>query len=249
MKSKMRLSGNRTIIGIICIVLALGITFGIAPLVNKIADRKIDVVVMKNKVERGHMITEEDVVYQSVGAQNLSSKTITNAEAAVGKYASTTLYPSQILISDQVTAGGNSADEVLNSLNGTKVAISVNAGTLANIVSDKIENGDIVSAIVYDKTEDKYYTPAALKYLQVITTTTSEGVDMDEKTNSEQSVTVTLLVTPDQAELLARYNSTTTIHFALVCRGDKEIAGQFIQAQDEYLNSHPVDETGEEDDG
>lgn len=30
MKSKMRITGNRTVIGIICIVLALGITFGIA---------------------------------------------------------------------------------------------------------------------------------------------------------------------------------------------------------------------------
>ena len=34
MKNKMRITGNRTVIGIICIVLALGITFGIAPLVN-----------------------------------------------------------------------------------------------------------------------------------------------------------------------------------------------------------------------
>ena len=41
MKSKMRITGNRTVIGIICIVLALGITFGIAPLVNRFTDRKV----------------------------------------------------------------------------------------------------------------------------------------------------------------------------------------------------------------
>lgn len=47
MKSKMRITGNRTMIGIICIVLALGITFGIAPLVNRFTDRKVEVVQVK----------------------------------------------------------------------------------------------------------------------------------------------------------------------------------------------------------
>ena len=61
MKSKMRITGNRTVIGIICIVLALGITFGIAPLVNRFTDRKVEVVQVKQDVERGHLITEDDV--------------------------------------------------------------------------------------------------------------------------------------------------------------------------------------------
>ena len=61
MKSKMRITGNRTVIGIICIVLALGITFGIAPLVNRFTDRKVEVVQVKQNVERGHLITEDDV--------------------------------------------------------------------------------------------------------------------------------------------------------------------------------------------
>lgn len=86
MKSKMRITGNRTVIGIICIVLALGITFGIAPLVNRFTDRKVEVVQVKQNVERGHLITEDDVELVKVGALNLSDRTVKNRKYVVGKY-------------------------------------------------------------------------------------------------------------------------------------------------------------------
>ena len=35
---------NRTVIGIVCIVLAIAVTFVVSPLVNKIADQKTEVV-------------------------------------------------------------------------------------------------------------------------------------------------------------------------------------------------------------
>ena len=92
MKSKMRITGNRTVIGIICIVLALGITFGIAPLVNRFTDRKVEVVQVKQDVERGHLITEDDVELVKVGALNLSDRTVKNRKYVVGKYAATNLY-------------------------------------------------------------------------------------------------------------------------------------------------------------
>ena len=235
MKNRNRIAGNRTIIGIVCVLLALGITFGVAPLVTRFADRKVNVVVMKNSVERGHVISEDDVEMKSVGAQNLSAKTIAKKELVVGKYAATALFEGQMLLIDHISGMGNSAESVMSSLNGTKVAVSVNVTNFANSVSDKIGNGDVVSAIVYDRQNDEYYIPSELKYVKVITTTSNTGVDKDERPDAEQSVTVTLLVTPKQAEILAKYNHMSFIHFALVCRGDKEIADQFIKAQDEYL--------------
>ena len=98
MKSKMRITGNRTVIGVICIVLALGITFGIAPLVNRFTDRKVEVVQVKQNVERGHLITEDDVELVKVGALNLSDRTVKNKKYVVGKYAATNLYAGQIMI-------------------------------------------------------------------------------------------------------------------------------------------------------
>ena len=52
---------NRTIIGIVCIVLALVVTFGVSPLVNRISDQKTDIVRVKNTIERGQQITANDL--------------------------------------------------------------------------------------------------------------------------------------------------------------------------------------------
>ena len=88
---------------------------------------------------------------------------------------------------------------------------------------------------------DKYmsYTPDELQYVRVITATTSDGIDKDEAENGK-SATITVLVTPEQAELLAQYNSVTSLHFALVYRGDKEKADAFIKVQDDYLKNNPI---------
>ena len=169
MKSKMRITGNRTVIGIICIVLALGITFGIAPLVNRFTDRKVEVVQVKQNVERGHLITEDDVELVKVGALNLSDRTVKNKKYVVGKYAATNLYAGQIMIADLVAEKSNSADDVLSALDGTKVAISVNIASFAQGLSNKLRNGDIVSVIVYDKETNQSHVPPELRYVKVIT--------------------------------------------------------------------------------
>ena len=199
MKSKMRITGNRTVIGIICIVLALGITFGIAPLVNRFTDRKVEVVQVKQNVERGHLITEDDVELVKVGALNLSDRTVKNKKYVVGKYAATNLYAGQIMIADLVAEKSNSADDVLSALDGTKVAISVNIASFAQGLSNKLRNGDIVSVIVYDKETNQSHVPPELRYVKVITTTTGDSVDSDRKTDATQAITVTLLASPDQA--------------------------------------------------
>ncbi len=238
-KKKIRISGNRTIIGVICIVLALIITFGVAPLVNKLADQKVDIVRLKQDVARGQIITAEDLEIARVGAYNLPANVITDGTTVVGKYAATDLYTGDYLFASKLSSDNKSADDVLLGLNG-KVAISVGIGSFAEGLSNKLENGDIVSVIIYDKDQYMSYTPAELKYVKVITTTTSDGIDKDEAVNGEKSETVTLLVTPEQAELLAQYNSVTTLHFALVYRGDTSKADEYIKVQDDYLKANPI---------
>ena len=67
---------NRTIIGIVCIVLALILTFAIAPLVNKMAESKVDIVRMKKDVVQGHQISENDIEVVKVGGYNLPADVI-----------------------------------------------------------------------------------------------------------------------------------------------------------------------------
>lgn len=231
---------SRTVIGVVCIVLALVITFGVAPLVNRITDQKVDIVRLKQDVARGQQITEADIEIVNVGAYNLPGNVIKDSTAVVGKYAATDLYAGDYLFSGKLSTESKSAEDVLLSLNGSKVAISVNISDFASGLSDKLENGDIVSVIVYDKDDDRSYVPAALQYVKVITTTTSDGIDKDQATEGGKAATITMLVTPEQAELLAYYNSTTELHFSLVYRGDTENAQAYIKAQDEYLAQNPI---------
>ena len=74
---------NRTIIGIVCIVLALILTFAIAPLVNKMAESRVDIVRMKNDVIQGHQISENDVETVKVGGYNLPADVIQKKENVV----------------------------------------------------------------------------------------------------------------------------------------------------------------------
>lgn len=81
---KVKVSGkpfsSRTVIGIVCIVLAFAITFGVAPLVNRFTDRKVDIVRLKSDVGRGQIITANDIEIVNVGAHNLPSSVIKDSK-------------------------------------------------------------------------------------------------------------------------------------------------------------------------
>ena len=244
---------SRTVIGVVCIVLALLITFGVAPLVNRFTDQKVDIVRLKADVHRGQIITADHLEIVKVGSYNLPNNVIKDRKEVVGKYAATDLYTGDYIFASKISADSRSADDVLLGLSGEKVVVSVSVANFAAGLSDKLENGDIVSVIIYDKDQYTSYIPAELKYVRVITTTTNDGIDKDELVEGGKSATVTLLVTPEQAELLAHYDSVTTIHFSLVYRGDADKADAYIKVQDDYLKNNPINntpkETEEENDG
>ena len=76
---------NRTILGLICIGLALALAFGIAPLVNGLSDNKIEIVRVCREVRQGHRITEEDVEIVTVGSYHLPQDVLTDPDAVIGK--------------------------------------------------------------------------------------------------------------------------------------------------------------------
>lgn len=116
---------NRTVIGIICIVAALAICFGIAPVVNHFADRKADIVRLTANVQRGHVITETDVEVVTVGSYNLPTGLITKTSDVIGKTAGADLYAGDYISVAKLSDGKQNASDVLQTLDGTKVAVSV----------------------------------------------------------------------------------------------------------------------------
>ena len=227
--------GNRTVIGVICIVAALVICFGVAPLVNKISDGTTKVVRVITPVLSGAQISEADVKIEEVGSKGLPEGVITKLEDVVGKYATCDLHAGDYVMPGKVSAEIDGTAKILTNLNGDEKVISVTIGSFAQGLSGKLQAGDIVSVLVYDAAEDKSTTPKELQYLKVITSTTSAGVDKENVTDNAQPVTVTLLVNQKQAELLAKYEKTSTMHFTLEYRGDPEMAQNYLNTQADYF--------------
>ena len=231
---------NRTIIGIVCIVLALVVTFAVAPLVNRMAESKIDIVRMTKDVVQGHQISENDIEVVKVGGYNLPADVILKKENVVGRFATTDLKAGDYLLPSKLTGTSDKANDVFRTLDGTKQAISITIQTFAGGLSGKLQNGDIVQLVVYENDRSEAFIPGGLTYVKVITTTTAEGADKDELTVNEDGTyelpsTVTLLVNQAQAKLLVEYENKGRIHADLVYRGDESTAQKFLEAQDEYF--------------
>lgn len=246
---------NRTIIGIVCIVLALVVTFAVAPLVNKLSDSRTDIVRLKNDIVQGHMIQESDIEVVTVGSTGLPTNIITKKEAVVGKFAACDLKANTDLLQSMISDKSDSADDVFHTLDGTKQAISITISSFAGGLSGKLENGDIVSLVIFENETNEATIPGGLTYVKVITTTTAEGFDKDELTPNEDGTyelptTLTLLVNPTQAKMLVEYENRGVIHADLVYRGDSKTAQKFLDAQDLYfeLLAEKEDEETEEPD-
>lgn len=229
---------NRTILGIICIVLAIAIMFGAAPLVNVMTADKVEIVRFRRDVPQGTRITAEDVAVVEVGKTGLQDNAVKELKTVVGKYAACDIKAGSNVLSSYLTDTADSADDVFRTLDGSRQAMSITIGSFANGLSGKLKNGDIVSILVTQ--EKKTVIPAELTYVKVITTTTAEGTDKDKLSQNEDGTyelpkTVTLLVNPTQATLLAGYEASGEMHLSLVYRGDEEIATQFLQAQEKVF--------------
>lgn len=232
---------NRTVIGIICIILAVAITFGILPMVNKMTEGKAEIVTFSKNLSKGAKITNEDVTVTSFLRSGLPEGAISakNKVDIIGKYTNSDVYKGDIATAAKFTDDANSSDNILSALSGDKVAMSITISSFAGGLSGKLQNGDIVSVYVTEK-DKASAVPPELKYVKVITTTTSGGVDENEVVPNEDGTfdlptTITVLVTVKQAELLADYEKKATMHVALVYRGNDDTAEKFIKTQDKFL--------------
>lgn len=233
---------NRTIIGIICIIVAVIISFVIAPLINNVTSGAVSTVKLNQDVKQGSVITETMLEEIEINKDALSKDSISEKSHIVGKFAASNLYSGDYITKSKLTEDGNTADDVFSSLDGSNVAISVTVDSLASGLSGKLQNGDIVSFIITRNDTNQATTPPQLRYMKVVTTTTADGIDKNEIIKNDDGSfelpsTITVLANNEQAKLLAEYEGTTNIHVALVYRGDKDTANKFLNIQNDYFKT------------
>ncbi len=239
----MKFLKNRTVLGVVCIALALIICFAITPLFNAAKSKTMQIIRIKNDLKIGQEITSSDVESAEVGAYNMPSDVLQKSEDVVGKYATMEMVKGEYVLPTKISDTPASENAYLYNLTGEKRAISITIPSFAGGLSGKLISGDVVSIIAVDyKEQDKTLVPEELQYVEVIAVTDSKGNDdetvtvkPDGEEETELPETVTLLVTPMQANILAELEADGEIHVALVYRGSAENAQKFILAQEKLL--------------
>lgn len=247
---------NRTVIGVVCILLSLIICFAVTPLFNQSISEKVEIVRVVQPVEKGEEITADKVNVVEAGGYNLPEDTAKDPDTVIGKYACADFSPGDSILLSKIAEEPAAENAYLYRLNGEKQAISVSVKAFANGLSGKLQSGDIVSVIAPDyRKQGMTVIPAQLQYVEVIAVTANSGYDAntgdkaEKESEKELPGTVTLLVTPEQSKLLAELEADGKLHLSLVYRGKAENAQAFISAQETVLNElcHPEDEEREDE--
>lgn len=232
---------NRTVIGVICIVLSLIISFGLTPLFNKSVSQRTEIVRAVKEIKSGDEITKDMVQVVEVGGYNLPDNIIRTKETVIGKYALSDLGIGDYILNTKLSDIPAAENAYLYNLDGSKQAISITIKTFANGLSGKLQSGDIVSVIAPDyKKQGETVIPSELKYVEVISVTASSGYDANTgeqivEDDRELPSTVTLLVTPEQGNILAELEADSKSHLSLVYRGIPENTRKFIEIQEEII--------------
>jgi len=233
---------NRTVLGVICIVLSLLISFVVAPLFNSSISQKTDIVRVIKDIKAGDQITREMLKTVEVGSYNLPKNVVKDVDTAIGKYAAADMAAGDYILSSKLTDVPAAENAYLYHLDAEKQAISVTLKSFATGLSGKLATGDIVSVIAPDyKKRGTTVIPAELKYVEVIAVTANTGYDTDtggQRGNEDEKQlpsTVTLLASPEQSKILAELEADGKLHLSLVYRGSKENAAKFIEAQDKVI--------------
>ena len=240
----MSLFKNRTVVGVICILLSLLICFGVTPLFNKSVSQKTEIVRVVKEIKAGDEISKEMVQTVEVGGFGLPEHVLRQSETVVGKYATADLSVGDYILNTKLSDTPAAENTYLYNLDGTKQAMSVTIKSFANGLSGKLESGDIVSVIAPDyKKQGSTVIPAELKYVEVIAVTAGSGYDAntgaqtETETEDEKELpsTVTLLVSPEQSKALAELESDGKLHLSLVYRGTPANSAKFTEAQDKVI--------------
>ena len=247
---------NRFIYGIISIVFAAIIAFIAIPAVTSKTSSTCEIVRIKNSVNRGEQITEDDLELVEVGEFNLPSTLAKKISDVAGTYAATNLYTGDYILPEKVSRTPLTSDLNLNEIPAGKVAISITTRTLATGLSDKLVDGDIIRLYHYDdeNTLEPVTDIPELRFLKLIAVTDAKGLSIDYTTEPpadeerQQTAAITVLASPEQAMLLTRYENEGVLHVALVSRGNATLSEELLNKQDDILNvlyNYPLEDGNE----
>ena len=248
---------NRFIFGILSLVLAAVIAFVALPTIARQTNGKTEIVRITQPVLKGEKITSDNAEVVEVGGYNLPSNVAHSMEDVEGLYVTAELAAGDYILTSKVSTVPVSSDVALNDIPSGKVAISLSVKTLASGLSDKLQPNDIIR--IYHFLETAEEVPE-LRFVKVLSVTDSDGINVDntkeptEDEEPQQSATITVLASPEQARIITEMENDGVAHVALISRNNDQLAEELLAEQDKtlqeiYFPETLVEETTEGQDG
>lgn len=248
---------NRFIFGILSLVLAAVIAFVALPTIARQTNGKTEIVRITQPVLKGEKITSDNAEVVEVGGYNLPSNVAHSMEDVEGLYVTADLAAGDYILTSKVSTVPVSSDVALNDIPSGKVAISLTVKTLASGLSDKLQPGDIIR--IYHFLETAEAVPE-LRFVKVLSVTDSDGINVDntkeptEDEEPQQSATITVLASPEQARIITEMENDGVAHVALISRNNDQLAEELLAEQDKtlqeiYFPETLVEENAESQDG
>lgn len=248
---------NRFIFGILSLVLAAVIAFVALPTIARQTNGKTEIVRITQPVLKGETITSDNAEVVEVGGYNLPSNVAHSIDDVEGLYVTADLAEGDYILTSKVSTVPVSSDVALNDIPSGKVAISLTVKTLASGLSDKLQPGDIIR--IYHFLETAEEVPE-LRFVKVLSVTDSDGINVDntkeptEDEEPQQSATITVLASPEQARIITEMENDGVAHVALISRNNDQLAEELLAEQDKtlqeiYFPETLVEENAESQDG
>lgn len=248
---------NRFIFGILSLVLAAVIAFVALPTIAQQTNGKTEIVRITQPVLKGEKITSDNAEVVEVGGYNLPSNVAHSMDDVEGLYVTADLAAGDYILTSKVSTVPVSSDVALNDIPSGKVAISLTVKTLASGLSDKLQPNDIIR--IYHFLETAEEVPE-LRFVKVLSVTDSDGINVDntkeptEDEEPQQSATITVLASPEQARIITEMENDGVAHVALISRNNDQLAEELLAEQDKtlqeiYFPETLVEETTEGQDG
>lgn len=237
---------NRFIFGILSLVLAAVIAFVALPTIARQTNGKTEIVRITQPVLKGEKITSDNAEVVEVGGYNLPSNVAHSMEDVEGLYVTADLAAGDYILTSKVSTVPVSSDVALNDIPSGKVAISLTVKTLASGLSDKLQPGDIIR--IYHFLETAEEVPE-LRFVKVLSVTDSDGINVDntkeptEDEEPQQSATITVLASPEQARIITEMENDGVAHVALISRNNDQLAEELLAEQDRTLQEIYFPET------
>lgn len=237
---------NRFIFGILSLVLAAVIAFVALPTIARQTNGKTEIVRITQPVLKGEKITSDNAEVVEVGGYNLPSNVAHSMEDVEGLYVTADLAAGDYILTSKVSTVPVSSDVVLNDIPSGKVAISLTVKTLASGLSDKLQPNDIIR--IYHFLETAEEVPE-LRFVKVLSVTDSDGINVDntkeptEDEEPQQSATITVLASPEQARIITEMENDGVAHVALISRNNDQLAEELLAEQDKTLQEIYFPET------